>query len=271
MQAISLTPRSANPQPKTRPSAWPLLVVLLAAIAGLLIHGPIAQPATYHQFADARVLFGMPNMMDVLTNLPFLLIGLAGLWALRRQQTAAAPAWRVLFVAVALTGFTSGYYHWAPDDAGLVFDRATIALACGFMMCAFMAERFDARWAGRPALWAIAFLSLLSVAYWYATGLLGVGDLRPYLIVQLLPLALIPLGLWLTRRTALQNALPAAAWLTPLVLYVLAKACEIADHTLFDVLGIVSGHSIKHLLAAAAVAVFVLAHWRQGNQPGIAQ
>src|SRR5687768_2191188 len=104
-------PAARTPWPR---SAW-LLVVALAAAAALWWHGPIAQWAHYHDFADAAAWGGLPNAANVLSNLPFLLVGL---WALRRgaSRGPAHRAWTSLSIAVACTAFGSALYHWAPTD-----------------------------------------------------------------------------------------------------------------------------------------------------------
>ncbi|HAT31295.1 MAG TPA: hypothetical protein DCW29_10725 [Janthinobacterium sp.] len=70
--------------------------------------------------------------------------------------------------------------------------------------------------------------------------------MRPYLLLQMAPLVLIPLLQW--RRPRRERLAFGAA----LGLYLLAKFCEVADHAIFDALGFVSGHTLKHLLASAA-------------------
>jgi hypothetical protein len=280
------TPFSAKPPPSASlspstptaaPQAWLAALALLAAFA-LLAHGPIAQPASYHAFADARELvvagFALPHFMDVFTNLPFLIVGALGFRSLRLrtlgpsslglsavQGTArpAALAWRAFFIAVMLTCAGSGFYHWAPNNFGLAFDRAPIALACGFLLCAFMAERFHEKWASLSVLAVFSAISLAAVGYWVHTEAQGAGDLRPYLYLQFLPMVLIPLGVFLTRQTPVTlGSVSTTTWLAPLALYAAAKAAELADEWLFQALGFISGHSLKHLLAAAAVGVLVI-------------
>src|SRR5215467_16384106 len=81
----------------------PLLALLgLTAIslAGLLMLPPIPQDQGYHQFADQRTLLGIPNFWNVVSNLPFIAVGAAGLRQFHRQ-----PATFVLFLGIFLTGF----------------------------------------------------------------------------------------------------------------------------------------------------------------------
>src|SRR5581483_1787266 len=87
------------------------LVAMAASLAALALLPPIPQPQDYHQFADQRTLFGIPNFWNVISNLPFVAIGAAGLWRCRDDLAGT-----VIFAGIFLTGFGSSYYHWNPSD-----------------------------------------------------------------------------------------------------------------------------------------------------------
>lgn len=258
--------------PPAPPRALWLAVVALAVASALLAHGPIAQWADYHAFADQRPWLGLPNAANVLSNLPFLAAGAWALWRLRDAELAGAPsaaAWRVFAAALVATAFGSAIYHWAPSNATLVGDRLPIAWACAALLSAFLGERIGARWSRLPALGAALAFATLSVAYWWATEQGGQGDLRPYLFIQFLALPLVPLGLWLRLPPTAPSATPAAAWWTVLACYAAAKVAEMADQGIFMASAGLSGHTLKHLLAAAGAALLlravVRAH-RAGDQ-----
>lgn len=225
-------------------------LALIAALAMLLLgaHGPITQWTSYHQFADARPWGLLPHAANVLSNLPFAVIGAWAFWRLARQP--GMRAWRLFAAAVTLTAIGSSVYHWQPSDAGLVIDRLPIAWACATLLCAFLAERVDARWADTRALVLALLASSLAVAWWAIGEAQSQGDLRPYVYVQFLPMLLIPAALVLNMQPTSARALPASAWWTALALYGLAKVLEAADHQVLEALGFLSGHSLKHLLAA---------------------
>lgn len=228
-------------------SAW-LLVVTLAAAATLWWHGPIAQWAHYHDFADALSWGRLPNAANVLSNLPFLLIGLWAVQRMRRMPHGPAhAAWLSLAAAVACTAFGSALYHWAPANATLVWDRLPIAWACASLLCALLAERAGPAWAGAAPLAGALGIATLAVAAWWWTG-----DLRPYVAVQFLPMLLVPAALALRLPPTGPGAVGARDWIVVLVLYAAAKGMEAADHAVLDTLGVLSGHTLKHLLAAAA-------------------
>lgn len=227
--------------------------LLGTGILAMLIHGPIAQIPDYHRFADNQIWMGIPNASNVLSNLGFAVVGACGLffmWAHRSKIKTwpGASGYLLFFTALLLTAFGSAWYHLAPDNARLVYDRLPIALACSGLLAAVAHDTMGkTRWLV-PVMAAIAFAS---VAWWRYTDLLGAGDLRPYLLLQILPLTMIPLLQWLWKRPRNERAAFAAA----IALYVAAKICEMADHALFGALAMISGHALKHLLAGLAAAI----------------
>jgi hypothetical protein len=231
-----------------------LLVVALAMIVALAVHAPIAQDLAYHRFADARTLLGIPNFWNVASNLPFVIVGAFGLFALPRRLHAIEPALKsaylVLFLGVALVGFGSGYYHWSPNNETLVWDRLPMTLAFMAFFAIILGEHVSlslARW----LLWPLLAFGVGSVLYWQASERAGHGDLRPYILVQFLPMLLIPLILLLYPRPG-----RGAIWLA-LAAYVAAKLFEQFDAQVYAALGGISGHSLKHLAAAAGMAALL--------------
>ena len=111
-------------RPASFSQRWLLFSLAAATAIALALHGAIPQPAEYHAFADARGWLGLPNAANVLSNLPFTLIGAWGLWRLSAiQHGPARAAWCCFCAALACTGFGSAIYHWAPANASLVLDR----------------------------------------------------------------------------------------------------------------------------------------------------
>jgi hypothetical protein len=227
--------------------------VLTLAAGALLVHGPVPQPSHYHDFADQRAALGLAHVADVISNLGFALVGLFGLRCLARYWSAPALAagrdgWLLFFTALLLTSLGSAAYHLAPDNARLVWDRLPIALACAGLLAACWRETIGVgRWV-TPALLASA---LASVAWWRYTDLRGLGDLRPYLLLQFLPLVLLPLLQWQHEARRTERLAVAAA----MGLYLTSKVFEWADQAVFHALVVVSGHTIKHLLATLAAAL----------------
>lgn len=231
-----------------------LVGTTLAVAAGLFLLPRIPQDPAYHRFADARSWLGVPNFLNVVSNLPFLLVGVAGLrFTLGKGSRAhfVAPEerwpWAALFLGVALTCFGSAHYHWAPANATLLWDR--LPMAVGFMgvLAATVAERIHLR-AGLIALPLLMAVALFSVLQWYAGELRGEGDMRLYVMVQFYTLVAVPLILWLfpARYTRGADLLVAVG------IYALAKGFEAADGFIFHLGHVVSGHTLKHLMAPLA-------------------
>lgn len=238
---------------------------LLAVVGTYLLIPAVPQDPSYHQFADRNTRLGVPNFWDVITNLPFLLVGVVGIRALHRGELTILPelrsGYQAFFIGVALVGPGSMYYHLSPGNATLVWDRLPMTIA--FMaMLAFVIGEYVSVPAGRLLLWPLLVIGMISVLYWHSTELLGRGDLRLYALVQFLPLLLIP-AILLLFRSAFTHA--ASLW-TLLGVYALAKLAEYLDEPIFRLLPL-SGHSIKHLLAAAGVYWFLLGLRRRGLNP----
>jgi hypothetical protein len=231
--------------------------IVLTAIIALIAVGPIRQFPDYHHFADQRAWLGIPNAADVLSNLPFALVGAWGWLRLRRRRSDAAiaaawPGYRLFLLALLLTAIGSAFYHWAPSDGRLVWDRIPIALASAGLLAGVRAD-VDAEFPGARVAMILALFGVASVLWWYASGTQGQGDLRPYLLLQALPLVLVPLWQAIYRAPRADRIAFAAA----IALYVAAKACELFDHPLLTHLHWISGHTLKHLLAAAGAGVIV--------------
>ena len=229
--------------------------VALAVAAVLLSVDPITQSTDYHAFADDRTLLGIPNALDVLSNLSFLVAGLFGFrQCVLLAPSAVRPAWFALFIGITLVSVGSAYYHWSPDSSTLLWDRLPMTVGFMGLYVALLAEFVDiqlARW-----LPAALVVGVLSVLYWHISN-----DLRPYIWVQAVPLISIPLLLAIGRSRYTH------AWMLLVALggYVLAKVTELYDRQIFATFdGLISGHTIKHLLAA--IACWVLADMLRRRQ-----
>ena len=234
-------------------AGWLLLVALVAGVA-LWRHGPIAQWPDYHRFADARAWGAIPNAANVLSSLAFLAVGAWGLRRWRRSGLAgpAHAAWGVFGAALLCTAPGSAAYHWAPGNDMLALDRLPIAWACAALLCGLLAERVDPRWSRVPVLAGALLAATLSVAAWWIGERGGQGDLRPYAAVQFLPMLIVPAVLVLRLPATGAPAVPPPTWAVVLALYAAAKLMETVDAAVLDALALVSGHTHKHQLAAAA-------------------
>jgi len=224
------------------------------------VHGPIPQDPRYDLFADTRTMLGIPNAADVLSNVAFLFAGAAGLLFLSMNRSATAfresrerLPYFFFFVGVCLTAFGSAWYHLAPDHTRLVWDRLPMTVAFLSLFAAFLAERVRPDLA-RRLLAPLLIGGIASVLYWRFTEQAGGGDLRPYALVQYYPV--VALGLLLLLYPA-RFTLGGVMWGVG-GFYALAKAFELADAPILRATGFVSGHTLKHLAAAAAAGLVLL-------------
>jgi len=236
---------------------WRLSLLLLSVIAAAVIafhFAPIPQNEAYHNFADQHALLGIPNCLNVVSNVLFLIVGILGikfvLSAGARGPAFVDPRERwpyfIFFLAVALTAFGSSWYHLNPNDATLVWDRIPMAIGFMALLATVVAERISVK-LGVSLIAPLAGLGVASVVYWSVTQSRGHGDLRAYALMQfgsLLVLILL-LALFPPRYTR------GADVIVSLGIYALAKVFEAADLPVYSSLGgIVSGHTLKHIAAA---------------------
>jgi hypothetical protein len=234
-----------------------LITIAVVAVVTMLLVPPIRQDLAYHHFADQRAILAVPHALNVLSNVGFLL---AGVWSLVAVSRATLPGWErvaglVFGVGLVLTGLGSAWYHAAPGNATLVWDRLPLSALFPTVFAVVIGDRVSER-AGRLLLAPLALGAVASVLWWQRTD-----DLRAYALAQFLPLVLIPLMLVL-----LPGRRPAGPLVGGIALYGLGKATELADRAIFLFGGLVSGHTLKHLLAAIAAAV--IARWLTSRPRG---
>jgi hypothetical protein len=238
------------------------LCVICMALFALGILGPsVEQPAHYHAFADQRHLWGIPNLMDVLSNLAFAGFAAMGAWHLWRTSAAAFSAIDrrlagLFFFGLIVTAAFSGLYHLHPDNEGLAFDRYGMTIAFAGLLGLAASTRVSER-AGQWLGLAVLVCGVSSIQSWSA-----LGNVLPWAILQYGGMALM---LALACLPARMGALP-VSWLTVLLIYTLAKLLEHADQSVFELThGLVSGHTLKHLVASCATLP-VLAAFRRADR-----
>lgn len=233
-----------------------LLAAILAGLAWML--PPITQPPAYHDFADQRACWGLPNCLDTVSNVLFMLAGVIGLHVLYRNRGGnffrdRREAWPygLFFLGGVLIGFGSGYYHLDPGNERLLWDRLAMMLTFMAWFAAIVSERVSLR-AGLRLLPLFVAAGLGSAVWWGWSEARGMGDLRFYLQMQMLPMLMIPLLLrFYPPRYSGDRTI-----LAVIGLYLLALLFDLSDHPVFALTGgWVSGHTLKHGIAALAVLV----------------
>jgi hypothetical protein len=234
-----------------------LAALVLAAFIAVLLLPPIPQDLVYHEFADRRILLGISNFMDVASNFLFLVAGALGIGYLLTHRNAPLArglygAYLLFFTGVFCVGIGSGYYHLRPSNAALIWDRLPMTVAFMALFTIILAEFVSAR-AARWLFLPLLAAGVASVGYWHFSEQLGRGDLRWYGLVQFLPMLLIPVIL-ISFPARYSHA--RLYWVF-FGLYVLAKVFEFYDRPVYRVFSGLSGHSLKHLCAAAGCLVFL--------------
>jgi hypothetical protein len=244
------------------------LFLLLAAAVGItaLLVPKTDLPPSYHHFADQREWLGIPHFGDVASNVVYLIAGLWGLAFLsgkssRGQFVDAPERWPylVVFLGLVLTAFGSAYYHLAPNNDRLVWDRVPMTIVFMPLVSALIAERVSVK----LGLWLLPVLTAVgvgSVIQWHFSVEHGAGDLRFFGAVQLYAVLALFVVLFLPPCYTRGSDLLVVA-----CLYVLAKICETADRQIFSLGHVVSGHTLKHL--ASGLAGFWILRMLQKRQP----
>ncbi|KAG1369855.1 hypothetical protein COCNU_15G002210 [Cocos nucifera] len=230
---------------------WGAAIVIFVVL--MIVTPAIPQSQEYHDFADQRELFlGIPNTLNVISNFPFLVIGLIGLVLCLRGSFSLSLqgevwGWSCFFIGVAAVAFGSSYYHLKPNDARLVWDRLPMTIAFTSIMAIFIIERIDER-TGMTSIVPLVLAGIISILYWRFFD-----DLRLYALVQFVPCIVIPLMAILIPPMYTHSSY----WLWAAGFYLLAKVEEAMDKVIYKwTHHIVSGHTLKHL-CAAMVPVFL--------------
>ncbi|ERN08600.1 uncharacterized protein LOC18436734 [Amborella trichopoda] len=230
----------------------------------MVVTPSIPQSQEYHNFADQREFFGIPNTLNVVSNFPFLLVGIVGLvicyhgnyFNLRLQ--GELWGWTIFFIGVAAVAFGSSYYHLKPDDARLVWDRLPMTIAFTSIMAIFMIERIDEK-TGTISIIPLLMAGIISILYWRFFD-----DLRPYALVQFVPCIAIPIMAIVMPPMYTHSAY----WLWAAGFYLLAKVEEAEDKLIYKwTHHIVSGHTLKHLFAAMVPVFLTLMLAKRSIEP----
>ena len=225
-----------------------LIILLILAI----FLPSIQQDQNYHNFADQRALFGVNNAFDTLSNLAFIIVGILGLFNFYNNKfikisNSFSVILNLFFISIILTGLGSGYYHLSPNDFTLVFDRLALTLVFTFILAMLANIRISER-SGFHTLAELIILAPLTVLIWNYNG-----NLTPYAVLQFGGIIIIVLTLLLTKA---QKQSPCFASL--IILYGFAKLAEFYDVEIFKLSqNLISGHTLKHLIGAIAVLIFI--------------
>ncbi len=234
-----------------------IVLLVIISFASLFFIAPIPQNLNYHNFADNRALFGINNFFDVCSNLPFLYVGIAGLlFIFKNWGINSSYSWLIFFISIFFVALGSSYYHLNPENSTLTWDRLPMAIGFMALFVIVVTDYVDQRlekWLLIP----MCFIGVLSVAYWHITD-----DLRLYAWVQFVSMALLLIIIFVYKPNHLRPKYLIYAY----IFYALSKIMEYYDKQIYDIAGqLVSGHTIKHLLASIATFCFYILLKRRVN------
>lgn len=237
-----------------------LMAVLIFIVPVIIfMQEPIAQDPGYHLFKDTRFIFSVNNFYNVISNIPFLMVGLLGLYKIiisnqLKLLVELKLAYLLLYFGLVLVAFGSGYYHLEPNNQTLLWDRLPMTISFMALMSVLIGEFLSVKTA-KLILMPLIIVGIASVLHWYLGELKGVGDLRFYILVQFVPVLSIPIILSFFKSSFKQVY---GYWLL-LLAYIVAKILEYFDGEVFGFSGLVSGHSLKHVMAA--LGMFLLLNY----------
>lgn len=232
-----------------------LLLISLVVTIFVFLLGQIYQKTGYYSFIDARTILSIPNFFNVISNLPFLLVGIYGLFLLKNNQldinNKIKSLYYVMFFGVTMVFFGSSYFHLDVNNETLFFDRLPMVIVFMAFLSIVISEFINLK-IGKKMFPFLLALGLFSIIYWIIGESYGLGDLRLYVLVQFLPMLIIPIIL-----LTFKNSSAKGYWYL-LLAYFLAKLFEYFDTQTFELLGFISGHSIKHIVAGLGLFVFII-------------
>lgn len=232
-------------------SIFLIILTLISIFITFYCIPKIPQWLSYHQFADAKTFWKIPSFANVVSNITFCIVGIIGFITLNHQVKQATLTHKeiiiflVLFTGIFLIGLGSSYYHWNPTNDTLVWDRIPITIFFMSLLSFTIMERVNLNLGFWLLIPLIAF-GIFSVLYWHWTETIGQGDLRLYGLVQFYSMILIVAILYYFPKPYP----PTSAYLWMFIFYGLAKICEKLDVTIYAMNGYMSGHTLKHILAA---------------------
>ncbi|CAN7068530.1 unnamed protein product, partial [Brassica rapa subsp. trilocularis] len=210
----------------------------------------------HHVFADKRnFMAGVPNTLNVMTNFPFLIIGVLGFVLclggsfFNISLKGEIWGWTLFYASVSSLAFGSAYYHLKPDDNRIVWDTLPILIAYSSLFSSFLVERAGER-VGLSCLVLLLFISVFSVAYARVFN-----DLRLCLTFQLIPCLVIPVMTVLLPPKYTHSRF----WLLATAAHAVSKIEGLADSKIYNFNGYtISGHSLGHLCSALAMVLLTV-------------
>jgi hypothetical protein len=234
-------------------------IMIFAVGTALQFIWPLPQPASYHHFADQRSIGMLCNAADVLSNLVILAAGLLNLrWVMRHasRQPSQFPGMLVVAIGLIFTAFGSAYYHFAPSDATLVWDRLPMTIVFAGILAMLWTSVTGQR-VGWVQMAILVIVSVGTIGYW-----LAFNSLWPYAELQFGGLAVILV------MTLIRKVDAPLAWGMVIGFYALAKVFETLDWQIWALTDhLFAGHALKHIASGfAGASVMLIANGARANR-----
>jgi hypothetical protein len=236
-----------------------LLGITIIGMSALFFIKPIAQNPSYHMFSDQRTILSIEHFWNVLSNIPFFVVGLLGMLFIIKKYNVINLNLNsfVFYLGIFLTAIGSMYYHQQPCSQTLAWDRLPMTISFMAFFSLIIGD-YICMTTGKRMLLPLLLLGFISIIYWQMTKSKGHEDLRFYVLIQFLPIILIPIVLILFKN---DNPLTKTYWHI-LMVYVIAKVCEANDVSIFKYIHIISGHTLKHFIASLAPLLFLAKQYK---------
>tara|TARA_Y100000817_G_scaffold68423_1_gene51998 strand:- start:2437 stop:3039 length:603 start_codon:yes stop_codon:yes gene_type:complete len=184
----------------------------------------ILLPQSYHNFSDKRTILGIPNGINVLSNIVFIFLAI---YLLQKKKS------NLLSIYLILLAIASSYYHLNPSDDTLFWDVLMIATT-SMIIFTMMSGTKNGE--------LFYLFGILSVIYWKMTG-----DLRLYLVI------LIGMPLYIALKYY-ENKKVKNDVILLLFFYLLCRIVEHNDHFIYKITNnTISGHTLKHIFAGLSI------------------
>lgn len=228
------------------------IIAVLIFVIGFFMVPPIPQSQAYHNFVDGRLTLNIPNFADVVSNIPFLFVGIFGLLKLKTISKSKRQYF-IFFIGIIGVSIGSSYYHLNPTNSTLVWDRLPMTVVFMSLASIIISEFVDSK-KGQLLLFPMIITGIVSIFYWVIFN-----DLKWYALVQFFPMVLLPIILVFCKS---KYTMTFGYWFL-LIAYVAAKVFEYYDTQIFDTLRLVSGHSLKHIVSASGLAILLYTYLKR--------
>ena len=195
-----------------------------------LLSNKISFPQSYHKFIDNRTISGIPNFMNIVSNLA---IALPAFYLMKKQKKISFLSINILLLAI-----TSAIYHMNPNDNTIFLDMLFV-MSINTVVFSYFVNKQVGNF--------IFILGILSVFYWKKYD-----DLRFY---EFLKIAIPVYAIFMLYKNPKVNH-----YIFPvIILTILIRVSEYNDKEIYKLTGgIISGHSLKHIFAALDIYLIII-------------